>query len=272
MANQINKNIDKEALRKKYNPEGSDMRKHQLRMLDILIEVDKICKRHDIPYWLSGGTLLGAVWFQGFMPWDDDIDIELMHKDYKRLMKALDEELPDNMALQTPQNDKNYFFHYAKVRDKKSFIAEVNHYDRVFKHQGIYIDIFPLRKQPLWLHRLSEISHGHAYKIMNRNPESDKDMWKVRLIKQFNRKFFYPILSLFTWAGKRTLINDFGIPDSPKRKEADIYPLKSAEFEGQPMPIPQKPDKVLTLQYDDYGWVPEDDNMHPHIEKLEFYE
>ena len=61
-----------ESLRAKYNPEGSELRRLQMRMLDILIVVDEICRRHDIPYWIEGGTLLGAVRHGGFIPWDDD--------------------------------------------------------------------------------------------------------------------------------------------------------------------------------------------------------
>ena len=52
---------NQESLREEYNPEGSELRRLQLRMLDMLVVVDEICRRHDIPYWIEGGTLLGAV-------------------------------------------------------------------------------------------------------------------------------------------------------------------------------------------------------------------
>ena len=78
----------------KYNGEGTILRKAQLRMLDMLIEVDKICRKYNIQYWLDFGTLLGAVRHQGFIPWDDDLDICVLRKDYKRLRKVLIAELP----------------------------------------------------------------------------------------------------------------------------------------------------------------------------------
>lgn len=70
--------IPHEELRQRYNPDGSLLRRQQMRMLHILVEVDKICQRHNIRYWLSSGTLIGAVRHGGFIPWDDDLDIEMM--------------------------------------------------------------------------------------------------------------------------------------------------------------------------------------------------
>ena len=79
----------------KYNGEGTMLRKAQLRMLDILIAVDKICRKHNIPYWLDYGTLLGAVRHGGFIPWDDDLDISMMKEDYDRFLTIASKELPE---------------------------------------------------------------------------------------------------------------------------------------------------------------------------------
>jgi lipopolysaccharide cholinephosphotransferase len=73
--------MNQESLRQRYNPDGSLLRRQQMRMLDILLEVDRICKKNDIPYWLSSGTLIGAMRHDCFIPWDDDLDIEMMRKD-----------------------------------------------------------------------------------------------------------------------------------------------------------------------------------------------
>ena len=103
----------KQELRERFNPDGSLLRRQQLRMLELLEAVDLVCKKYDIPYWLSSGTLIGAVRHQGFIPWDDDLDIEMLREDYLRLMKVLPEELPDKFVLQTHETDPNYISNYV---------------------------------------------------------------------------------------------------------------------------------------------------------------
>ena len=94
-------------LRERFSPDGSLLRRQQLRMLELLTEVDRICKRHHIQYWLSSGTLIGAARHGGFIPWDDDLDIEMLLPDYERLMRVLPDELPPTMALQSTRTDRN---------------------------------------------------------------------------------------------------------------------------------------------------------------------
>ena len=165
-------------------------------MLEILCEIDRICKKHGIRYWLSSGTLIGAVRHGGFIPWDDDLDIEMMREDYDRLMDVLPGELPSTMALQTHETDPTYFFYYAKVRDRRSILAEGNNYDRMWKEQGIYIDIFPLERQPLSIHKISEKTVGHMYKIWRTCTDDAVGIRKVMRLFHFNRRFVFPVLRL----------------------------------------------------------------------------
>ena len=80
----IDKKIQ-ENLRMRFNPDNSVLRKHQLRMLDMLIYFDNFCRKHNLKYWLSSGTLIGAVRHQGFIPWDDDVDVEMLRRLFKNV-------------------------------------------------------------------------------------------------------------------------------------------------------------------------------------------
>lgn len=260
--------IDNDTLRKRFNPDGSLLRRQQLRMLELLTEVDRICRKHNIRYWLSSGTLIGAARHKGFIPWDDDLDIEMLLPDYNRLMKILPQELPETMALQTVQTDPNYFFFYAKVRDRRSFLAESNRYDRVWKERGIYIDIFPFYKQPLCIHLLSEKTQGHVYKIMNRMGNDGKEMWKVRAITRFNRFIVHPVLKLLCKLIKARETYGLGIPYHDPRRLEDILPLTQMEFEGKMFPVPKDTHKVLTLKYGDYMQLPDVDQINLHVGEL----
>ena len=90
--------FDPEELKARFNPEGSPLRLQQLRMKEMLKVLDGICRKHDIPYWIASGTLLGCMRHGGFIPWDDDLDVEMLRSDYKRLLRILPSELPASSA------------------------------------------------------------------------------------------------------------------------------------------------------------------------------
>ena len=270
-----------EELRKRYNPEGSLLRRQQMRMLEILSEVDRICKKHDIPYWLSSGTLIGAMRHDGFIPWDDDLDIEMMRKDYLRLMKVLPEELPEWLALQNDETDPNYFYFYAKVRDRRSKMLEQNAYDRMWKEQGIYIDIFPMEKHPIWMQKLSEKTVGHMYKIWRTSTDDAKSIRKVRRIFDLNNKILFPllraVLPLFTRSlslskGSSLITSALGIPFHNRRYLNEIFPLTTHVFEGREFPVPHDADAHLRHLFGDYMQLPDLNKLAPHVGKLEIYD
>ena len=266
-------NIPEKELKQKYNPEGSILRKQQLRMLEMLMVIDTICKKHNIPYWLSSGTLLGAARHKGFIPWDDDLDIEMLREDYIRLMKILPHELPGDMALQNNETDPNYIFIFAKVRDKNSYLEEPNSYDRIFRERGIFIDIFPLEEIPYCLAWISEHMQGQIFNQLNNKKLTDAQIIKrVRKIFSFNNKVGYPILRFLSkfFPNKKLLIS-FGTSFHETRYIKEVFPLKQIEFEGKLFPAPYNTDAFLKKIYGNYMQLPDLDNLKPHYNKLEFY-
>ena len=245
--------MNHELLRQRFNPDGSLLRRQQMRMLEILLEVDKICKKHNIRYWLSSGTLIGAMRHDGFIPWDDDLDIEMMRSDYLRLMKVLPAELPEWLALQNDETDPNYFYFYAKVRDRRSRMLEQNGYDRLWKEQGIYIDIFPMERHPIWMHKLTEKTVGHMYKIWRTSTDDEKAIRSVRRIFNFNN-------------------SGMGIPFHNPRYVEEIFPLTTHVFEGCQLPVPHNADAHLRHIFGDYMQLPDLDKLAPHVGKLEFFD
>lgn len=124
---------------------GNNIRDLQMVCLDILKEVDRVCKKHNILYWLEGGTMLGAVRHRGFIPWDDDLDIAMFRDDYNRFLKIAPQELKENYFLQTHETDSEYPLFFAKVRKDNTSI-DSKPFRKLNMHKGIFVDIFPVDK------------------------------------------------------------------------------------------------------------------------------
>ena len=260
-----------EELRARFNPEGSPLRRQQMVMLEMVTVLDKICKKHNIPYFLYGGTLLGAFRHNGFIPWDDDLDVAMMRKDYKRLLKVLPDELPEHIALQTNDTDRNYFLFIAKLRDKRSFLDEGD-FDKVFKERGIFIDIFPLDRLLPWTQRLR--LQSMAYNFFRKGNGNDSSMKKIRALTWFNRHVSFPLLrGISRLSGTKALMCDYGIPFHNIYDPQDVFPLTIHDFEGVQLPVPDNSHHMLQTMYGDYMRLPDDlDHVYHHVERLEFYE
>lgn len=112
---------------------------------EILCNVADLCEKNGLRYGLAGGTLLGAVRHGGFIPWDDDIDIEMPRPDYIKFMKIAD-QLPNRYKLSSPYNDLDNFHAYSKVYDLKTKLVEFPEGKKIDIH--VYIDIFPIDGMP----------------------------------------------------------------------------------------------------------------------------
>ena len=110
--------------------------------IDLLLEFERVCKKHNLRFFLFWGSLLGAVRHGGFVPWDDDTDVVMPRADYEKLL-LLQEEFTHPYFLQTPYTDNGYFYAHAKLRN-----SNTTAWDRPFAYQGtnfgIFLDILPL--------------------------------------------------------------------------------------------------------------------------------
>ena len=115
-------------------------------LLEMLKMIDGICQKYNIPYFLNGGSALGAIRHQGFIPWDDDADIAMLYEDYKRFIVALKQDLPQEYTFQCFDTDKRYnpLIPGMKIRKTGTYLKEVNTLlaNRCTECDGIFIDVF----------------------------------------------------------------------------------------------------------------------------------
>lgn len=123
--------------------DSKTLRKLQMVELEMLIEVDRICRKYNIEYTIIGGTLIGAVRTGGFIPWDDDIDVAMLRSEYERFREACEKDLDKSrFYFQDNRNTEGYRWGYGKMRRKDTlFLRE--HQEHMPYEQGIFIDIFP---------------------------------------------------------------------------------------------------------------------------------
>lgn len=127
--------------------EGQTIRDVQDKILEIMLFIDKICRKNEITYFIMGGTALGAVRHGGFIPWDDDLDIFMTPQEYQRFKRAFDEQKSDQFVIQEWRTTPRYL-EYAKVRMNGTTFIEHVYKDRTDMHHGIYVDIMILHKCP----------------------------------------------------------------------------------------------------------------------------
>lgn len=128
--------------------DNETLRKIQLVQIELLQEVDRICKKCNIHYNIIAGTMLGAVRHGGYIPWDDDADVALLRDEYERFRVACETELDtERFYFQDDRNTSGYRWGYGKLRRKDTlFLRE--HQEHMPYEQGIFIDIFPLDGVP----------------------------------------------------------------------------------------------------------------------------
>ena len=264
--------IKQQQLRERFNPDGSPLRCYQLRMLEMLRYIDEVCRKNDIQYWLCSGTLLGAVRHGGFIPWDDDLDIEMLREDYEKFVRVMKAEKNVSYALQTHETDPNYFAPYGKLRDLRSVIKEDNTNDLYYKFHGAYIDVFIMEpSSSFFLCKLATVLQDKLLYQKNgtlRNPGLRRVYFGLTYSLMYNCLF--PLMRLFSRinAGSQ-LRHTLGSCFPKPRDKNDIFPLGKLTFEGYKFPVPGNYDAYLRKIYGQYGALPDLDKLVMHTVNID---
>jgi len=250
---------------------GVDLVDVQKVQLGILETVDEICKKNGIKYFLSGGTLLGAVRHRGFIPWDDDIDLWMTRENYKKFKKVLEKDLAKDYRAVDYYSHIRYPLSIMKIQKNGTEYVE-GVFSNLDIPSGIYIDIFPLdyiwkpayQLQTALLIKLQAIRDYKLRKDGKKNAVLLKQVLyslvPLRLCRgltELTMRFFNPFKT-----GVRNQLCHRG-RYWPKFSEEDTDDLIEMEFCGKPYPVPKNYDKILRACYGDYMKLPPEEKRQP---------
>lgn len=242
------------------------LRKIQNVEIDLLQKVVDVCEKNQLHCYLFYGSLLGGIRNGGIIPWDDDVDIVLLRKDYDILIKKLQTEFQRPYVLQTVENTKDIFWGgYSKFRNLNTTGAVIDKDIWKVDNQGIWIDIMPLdylvsdsRARKKQFNRISFVQ-----KLINYNIKSSKNsMLHDYLSKKLNK--------LFRLGSENeeyvTILSQMCLNTNPRFYSKQWFDgMKTIEFEGIKINIPSDYDSILKELYGkNYNIIPHESQRMPH--------
>ncbi len=260
-------NPDNDALRLRYNPDGSALRRTQLELLEILKVLDGICKEHNIEWWLSSGTLLGAARHQGFIPWDDDIDIVMLRKDFKRFDKIMRNYQSEEYVYHSMSTDVDYVYLFSKFRKRQGDAGEEHRRSKFYKYKGPFIDIFCIEKTNYFAARASSIIYNNLQHLTSYVRWSWLRRPLIILVNLLCLGIIVPLLrlvGLINPSGEYHYTLGLGWGRHKFFME-HTFPLGRAKFEGVEFPVPKDMDAYLSQVYGDWRRLPTDEQIRKAI-------
>ena len=242
--------------------------------LDMLKFVDDICNKEGLTYWLSGGTLLGAVRHRGFIPWDDDVDLMMPRPDYRRFLEIAPRYANDRYAIVDPWSRRDYAAPWARVWDLSTRVMIS---DKVkFANENLFLDIFPIDALPA--NDLACSVHFKRVRLRDILLKSSrkKDLWDYERLHALKRVMMaatslFPSNTYARWLDRFCARGDFnkaryaGVCEvthygSRERMPAEVFrdTVKVTFCDGE-YPAPVGWDTYLSRLYGDYMQLPPED-------------
>lgn len=268
-----------------YSPEI--LKKLQNIELNILKEFDEICSSHNIDYFLVGGSAIGVVRHQGFIPWDDDIDVGMSRKDYDKFLKIAEELYSEKYTI--VNNDHNPLFPLMNTRwslkgteykteDLKDIPGEFGIFLDIFCFDNIPDDDKSMRKQGTraWLYGKFLVLSGVKKPVLYYYGLTAKILNVIFLLAHhtlklfhLNSRFFYEKAFRYAIKYKDMDTKRFAYMFDPQRytsiiNKSDVYPTRRMKFESIEVSVPCHIERYLKTRYGDYMTLPPEDKRHIH--------
>lgn len=227
--------------------------------LDVLSEIDKVCRKYNIKYFADWGSILGAVRHGGFVPWDDDLDICMLRDDYIRFRKVCDSELPSNYCIHDYERHQNHWLFLSRVVNNQHICFDENFLTETYNFPWLSsVDIFVkdyLYKDPeREKKRCEEIMHllVEAESYIKGTDNEENRQKAIALYKKAEAKMAEvppqessQVSQLFPWGLK-------GAPGEDKELYSEVVYLP---FEDTVIPVPAQYNKILSRRYGDYNVI-----------------
>lgn len=245
----------------------TEIRHLQLTILNIMSDVDELCRNNDIPYYLIGGSALGAVRHQGFIPWDDDLDIGMKEPDYRRFVNLAKQQL-DSSKYYVQEGLVDWPMYFSKIKLKGTYIKEKGGSPIDDGKSGIFLDVFKLDSVPngrfSQMLQYSLAKYFTCFQLAQRKYQSSSFKKKMMVLLSnplkisFLRKYLIKYVDhwnkcdtdylgfFYSRTNFKTSIMERQIYGNPKR----------VPFENMQLPIPEHYHEYLTHMFGDYMKLP----------------
>ena len=263
------------------------LKKLQATELEILLILRDFCAEHDVLWFLDGGTLLGAVRHGGFIPWDDDVDVGMLRKDYDRFVALAKQDLPDGFSYHDASNTPGYAAMFGKIyKDGTQFLT-----DETLEagcSQGIFVDIFPYdrlaaspeqRRRQLHNARtwqsMAYLYHAKTIVVPHRGALGSFEKAGCRIAHHLVRAASSPEVIEARY-GRSILSDDktcsevltLAWPNMTPFPIDAILPMATVQFEGHDFPAPGQTTAYLEATYGDWRALPAPEDRRTHLPKF----